>query len=307
MAGAFTHFVICDEAKSRKQAVGAGLWQLLNKYYPLMFLGAASPDLPYLSFKTGKVNWADVMHYEKTNSLLQNGYVRLKNSWPSRTPADEAKFVWLMGFASHLVADATIHPVVQAIVGPYESNPTEHRVCEMTQDSIIYNICRKTDIRYSEFSDMLRFCRESPHYKSLMEFWEELLTESYREKGEEPDPPFWFDTYSTAIDAAGESNLLALFRHIGIAEKFIYKTRAEIEKDYPGDFVKYFKAVKIPTGGTGPFKEMVFEKVLVNVTSAWKALYDGLKTELFVAQVVRNWNLDTGVDMNSGLVTFWAA
>jgi hypothetical protein len=35
-------------------------------------------------------------------------------------------------------------------------------------------------------------------------------------------------------------------------------------------------------------------------------LYGGLKTEIFVAQVIRNWNLDTGVDMNSGEVTFWA-
>jgi hypothetical protein len=176
----------------------------------------------------------------------------------------------------------------------------------MTQDSLIYNICRKTDIRYSEFSDMLRFCKESSHYESLMEFWEELLEENYREKGEEPDPSLWFDTYSTAIDSAGESNLLALFRHIGIAEKLIYKTRAEVEKDYPNDLAKYFKTVKFPGGGTGPFKEMVFEKALNNVASAWKTLYDGLKTELFVAQVIRNWNLDTGVDMNSGEITFWA-
>jgi hypothetical protein len=306
MAGAFTHFIICDEAKSRKRDVGVGLWQLLNKYYPFLFLGAASPDLPYLSFKTGKTNWADAMHYEKTNGMLQNGYARLKESWPIKTPADEAKFIWLMGFASHLVADATIHPVVQAIVGPYQSNPTEHRVCEMTQDSLIYNICRKTDIRYSEFSDMLRFCRESPHYQSLMDYWEELLEENYREKGEEPEPPLWFDTYSTAIGAAGESSLLAFFRHIGVAEKLIYKTRAEIEKDYPNDVAKYFKAVKFPGGGTGPFKEIVFEKALNNVTAAWKMLYGGLKTEIFVAQVIRNWNLDTGVDMNSGEVTFWA-
>jgi len=154
---------------------------------------------------------------------------------------------------------------------------------------------------------MLRFCKDSPHYKSLMDFWEDLLEENYREKGEDPDPPLWFDTYSTAIDAAGESNLLALFRHIGIAEKLIYKTRAEIEKDYPNDFLKYFKAVRFPDGGTGPFKETVFEKTLDNVTSAWKTLYNGLKSELFMAQVIKNWNLDTGVDMNSGLVTFWTA
>ncbi len=307
MAGAFTHFVICDQAKSKKKALGVELWQLLNKYYQFLFLGAASPDLPYLSFKTGNVNWADVMHYEKTNSMFQSGYAQLKQAWPSKNAPDEAKFVWLMGFASHLIADATIHPVVQAIVGPYQDNPTEHRVCEMTQDSIIYNTYRKTDIRYSEFSEMLKFCEESSYYKSLMEFWENLLEENYKEKGEEPNPPLWFTTYSTAIATAGESKLAAFFRHLGIAEKYIYKTRAEIENEYPDDLVKYFKAVKLPDGKTGLFKELVFINALNNVTGAWKNLYDGLKAQIVVAEILRNWNLDTGVDMNTGQVTYWAA
>jgi hypothetical protein len=305
MAGAFTHFIICDQGERKKQVLGAELWQLLNKYSPFLFLGAASPDLPYLSFQTGHVNWADVMHYEKTNSMFQSGYAQLKKAWPSKTPADEAKFVWIMGFASHLIADATIHPVVQEIVGPYKDNPDEHRVCEMTQDSIIYNIYRKTDIRYSEFSEMLKFCKDSPHYKSLMDFWETLLEESYKEKGEEPEPPLWFNTYSTAIGAAGESKLLAFFRHLGIAEKYIYKTRAEIEKEYPDDLVKYFEVVKLPDGETGSFNELVFIKALNNVTAAWRKLYDGLKLEIEVAQILKNWNLDTGVDMNSGQVTYW--
>lgn len=305
MAGAFTHFVICDQAKSKKKVLGVELWQLLNKYYQFLFLGAASPDLPYLSFKTGCVNWADVMHYERTNSMFQSGYAQMKTIWPKKTPADEAKFIWLMGFASHLIADATIHPVVQAIVGSYQDNPTEHRVCEMTQDSLIYNLYRKTDIRYSEFSEMLKFCKDSPHFRSLMEFWENLLEVSYREKGEEPEPALWFNTYSTAIGAAGESKIFAFFRHLGIAEKLVYKTRSEIEKLYPDDWIKYFKAVKLPDWTTGPFNDLVFMKALNNVTSAWRNLYDGLKSQIVVAEVLRNWNLDTGVDMNSGQVTFW--
>jgi hypothetical protein len=37
MAGAFTHFVICDQAKSKKKVLGVELWQLLNKYYQFLF------------------------------------------------------------------------------------------------------------------------------------------------------------------------------------------------------------------------------------------------------------------------------
>jgi hypothetical protein len=98
---------------------------------------------------------------------------------------------------------------------------------------------------------------------------------------------------------------LAFFRHLGIAEKLVYKTRSEIENLYSDDLVKYFKAVKLPDGTTGPFNDLVFIKALNNVTSAWRKLYDGLKSQIVVAEVLKNWNLDTGVDMNSGQVTYW--
>ena len=120
MAGPFTHFVICDVAMSKRQILGSELWRLLNKHSQFLFIGGASPDLPYLSFKTGNVNWADVMHYEKTNGIVASGSDELKKVWASRTAADEINLVWLLGYVSHLVADATIHPIVQAIVGPYE-------------------------------------------------------------------------------------------------------------------------------------------------------------------------------------------
>ena len=51
MAGAFTHFVICDEAQKKRLILAPGLYQLLNKHSQFLFLGAGSPDLPYLSFK----------------------------------------------------------------------------------------------------------------------------------------------------------------------------------------------------------------------------------------------------------------
>jgi hypothetical protein len=309
MAGAFTHFILCDEGKSRRQALGPELWQLLNKHYRFLFLGAASPDLPYLSIHLGIVNWADLMHYEKTNGIVERGHVRLKKAWSSRTPADEIGFAWLMGYASHLIADATIHPVVEAIVGRYQENKEEHRLCEMTQDAIIYNICRNTEIRYSEFSEMVKFCKESKYFDGLMDFWKKLALDNYPEKGEEPHPSTWFTTYGEAIDAAeGGSEWVALFRHIGLAKGLIYKTSAEIETECPQHYVNYFAQVKVPGGMKVPFRERVFEKAIDHVVSAWKTLFEGLKSPLVVSHLVKNWNLDTGVDMESpeGTITYWA-
>jgi hypothetical protein len=309
MPGAFTHFILCDQAKSKRSKLGLELWQLLNRHYRFLFLGAASPDLPYLSLKSGRINWADVMHYEKTNSVVESGYAQLKNSLASNTPSEWVKFVWLMGYVSHLIADATIHPVIEAIVGPYEENKDEHRLCEMTGDSIIYNIYKKTDIRYSEFSEMVKFCDESRYFDGLMDFWKKLILSNYQEKYEEPHPVLWFVTFGEAIDTAeGGSQFVALFRHIGLGVNLIYKTSEEIKKDYPQDYLKYFKKVKLPGGSTGSFKKVAFEKAMNNVITAWKKLYDGLKSEIVVTRIVKNWNLDTGVDMGSseGEVTYWA-
>lgn len=53
---------------------------------------------------------------------------------------------------------------------------------------------------------------------------------------------------------------------------------------------------------------MAFEKAMNNAVTGWKMLFDGLKSEIVVGQIVKNWNLDTGVDIESpkGRVTYWA-
>jgi hypothetical protein len=309
MAGAFTHFIICDVAKRKRGELGLDLWRLLNKHSQFLFLGAASPDLPYLSFKTGNVNWADVMHYEKTNSIVKIGLNALERVWSSKKVSDEIKLAWLLGYASHPVADATIHPVVQATVGPYEQNKEEHRVCEMTQDSLVFNMYKKTDIFYAEFSSILEFCEESEHFEELMQFWKDQALNSYMEKGEEPDPSLWFTTYSEGIDAAeGGSNIIGLFRHLGIGSSYIYKPKDEILKNYPEYYKKYFENVRLPNGQTGYFPKDGFEKAVSNVIKTWNSLYSELNSGTPATPfLVKNWNLDTGEDMDSPNkeVTFW--
>jgi hypothetical protein len=308
MAGAFTHFIVCDVAKRKRSIVDPEMRRLLNKHSEFLFLGAASPDLPYLSFKTGDINWADVMHYEKTNGIAINGHKELKKVWASGQTADEIRLVWLWGFISHLVADATIHPVVQAIVGAYAQNKSEHRLCEMTQDSLIYFERKKTDIRYAEFSSALKFCSKSEHFYSVMDFWTEVGAKTYSDKDEKPEPELWFTTYTKAIDAAeGGSDIVALFRHLGIGKGFIYKTRDEIVLEFPQDYEKYYAKAKLPDGRIGSFSKNGFDKTVDNVIDAWNKLYAGLTSTVNVASIIKNWYLDTGVDMDSpdGEVTYW--
>lgn len=308
MAGAFTHLIICDVAKRKRSSLGTDLWRLLNKYSEFLFLGAVSPDLPYLSFKTGKINWADVMHYEKTNSIATSGHKTIKTIWNSKSVADEIKFIWLMGYASHLVADATIHPIVQAIVGPYEQNKKEHLICEMTQDSLVFNKYKNSDIYYAEFSSILKFCGESKSFYELMEFWEHQVVENYSDKNEVPNPKLWFKTYSEVIDSAeGGSGIVALFRHIGTVKEYIYKPKDEILSDYPEYNQEYYKKVKLPGGTVSSFKKEGFDRAVNNVVTVWNLLYAGLNKDIVITDNIKNWNLDTGVNMDSpdGEVTYW--
>jgi hypothetical protein len=308
MAGAFTHFILCDVAKRKRSVIGPVLYRLLNKHSRFLFLGAGSPDLPYLSI-SGNTKWADVFHYEKTNGIAISGHAELKKRWPEKTNLEEAIFAWFLGYVSHLVTDATIHPVVQAIVGLYEKNPEEHRICEMTQDSLIYSEKKNTDLAYAEFSSVLKFCGDSEHFDGVMDFWKTQTKKTYPEKKDEPQPKFWFTTYSNAVDAAeGGSTLVALFRHIGGSySEYIYKPKAEILSDFPDRYRKYYGEVKLPNGKFGTFTKDAFDKAINYILDAWTTLYEGLTKDIVVSNTIKNWYLDTGVDMDLpfNVVTYW--
>jgi hypothetical protein len=302
MAGTFTHFVVCNKARSKKSVIGSDLWRLLSDNYCFMFLGSVSPDLPYLSFHEGKTNWADVMHYERTNSVLIIGCEELRQNWENRQKADEAKLAWLMGYASHLVIDATVHPVVRKIVGDYDTHKDEHRACEMTQDSIMFKKWMRQEIKYSEFSEILKYCREADEHDAVMECWKKPLTIAYAEKGDEPDPKMWVKTYAKAIDfAEGDSGAAAIFRHAG-------KTSEELTQNRPDEYSKYYTNVLLPTGEVGNFEKDVAEKAVQNVTDAWNNIIASITSGTVIAEYIKNWNLDTGEDQDASdkETTYWA-
>jgi hypothetical protein len=298
--------MICEAVKNLDDYLGEELWKFLNKYYQFVFLGAESPDLPYLSVGVNGNHWADAMHYERTNSQVISGFEELRGIWPLRTPADEIKCAWLLGYVSHMVADATVHPIVQAIVGPYEGHEEAHRMCEMTMDSLIFDEIIHGDLTYAEFSDALKFCRESEHFSELMDFWKTQLSSNYPTMAHDPEPSIWFSEYTEAIDAAEGGKVAAVFRHLGLGSNYFYRTAEDIRTNSREDYQKYFAEAKFP-GGVGPFRTNGFDRAVNNVADIWKTLYHRLTyLGLAVSQIVRNWNLDTGGDLDAGgVVTFW--
>lgn len=308
MAGAFTHLIIVDVAK-RSEQLPLNMMQLLNKHSEFLFLGSVSPDLPYLSYESGKVHWADHMHYKYTNRLVRNGVEELRSRWQNRDGQEEVLLAWLAGYIAHMVADATIHPIVAKIVGPYaasEKNKENHRICEMTQDSLVYKNHRNYDIQHSEFSSVLKFCKDSDHYEALVNFWAKHLKGAH-EVDEAPDPDWWFECYTKALDVAEGSGVASLFRHMGIGTTLSYNTSDELMHEQPDLVERYYQQVKLPGGKAGTFEEHGFEKAVRNVIEAWIALHASLSAEKNIAEIVKNWNLDTGEDQDSPdrEVTYW--
>ena len=175
---------------------------------------------------------------------------------------------------------------------------------------MIFSLVKNTDMTYAEFSAILKFCKESPDFDHVMEFWKKQVLFNYADKGEEPDPSLWFTTYTDAIDLAqGGSEIVGLFRHLGIGTGYIYEPKDEIISKHPEHYEKYFQKVKLPNGNIGAFQEDGFDRAVGNVITAWNALYSGLSSStMVVADVIKNWDLDTGVDMDSPgkEVTYWA-
>jgi hypothetical protein len=309
MPGPFTHLMICLKGMNQDELLGEELTRFLSANYRFVFLGSESPDLPYLSIGVGGNKWADAMHYTRTNSQVISCFEALDRIWPLKTKADEIKFAWLLGYVSHMVADATVHPIVQAIVGPYnesDENKHNHRICEMTMDSLIFEEITHNDLTYAEFSEALRFCKDSPFFPDLLDFWQYNLASNYPGMEHDPEPHIWFKEYTDAIDAVEGGKVAAIFRHLGAGGDYFYESPNDIRSNAPEHFQKYYAEVKFP-GGSGPFLSNGFYPAVKNVANIWKTLYYGLSSHgLHVSQVVRNWDLDTGGDQDAGgVVTFW--
>jgi len=311
MAGAFTHFMICSKAIERiNLRLDTELFGIMSEMSKFMYLGSVSPDVPYLSFNDGNINWADVMHTEKTNGTAIACYRDIEKDWfrLKADPKQRAKLAWLFGFISHLVADAVIHPIIEAAVGPYhesDENKKNHRICEMTQDPLIFKAVRNQDINQAEFSSVLKFGIKSKYLDDIIDLWEPNINDNYSEIISKPNPSLWFKTYSTIIDLIedGKRNL-SLSRHIG--KGFIYQSASEIEAD-SDLYQKYYANIKLPGGGSGNFYEQGFLKAVGHVVDIWNELYLGMGKGIDLSKLIKNWNLDDGTDLDflSGGKTFW--
>ena len=309
LAGTFTHWMVVEEAlRQCNEQPGKH-----PQSFPAIFsqkhfvsLGAVSPDYPYLTdllnkwFKTH--SWADRMHYENTGAFVQHGMERLLSLSGDTFSVCQA---WLAGYASHVITDSVIHPVVQAIVGPYIFNSTEHRHCEMVQDAFIFHDIKGQEISYTaldgtDYCSMLKKCSdpEDPEkiHPDLCQLWSETLKACHPGAGPYFDrivPDKWHENFISRIEGAADP--ICICRNFEEKENIAYKKTPDISSD---EWERFYGVVRLPGNKTGGFKQDVFEKAVDAVISTWDKFLSDVEKKIPVgcAEYLKNWNLDTGVD-----------
>lgn len=304
MPGAYTHITLANElrAVSRLEAIPGFPEEAIDAVlaeFKFCELGAVSPDYPYLSLADGDAaKWADNMHYTRTGEVIQTGVGLLRQA---RGEARRKGLAWLLGYTSHVVADVTVHPVVNLRVGPYEENKTTHRTCEMNEDAYIFRRLNVGEVGLSEHLDSgIRSCGSPKKLDRDVEgLWKSILKEVYPEDfaANEPDIHKWHRAFGTVVDAIGEGNhLLPLSRHVAAGVGLTYPARDDLDESF-------LTGLKTPAGAEE--YDIVFDRAVAVAAKTWGVIARGICAgdDLYLAQV-GNWNLDTGRDP-AGELVFW--
>jgi hypothetical protein len=311
MAGTFTHWMVVEDALDRLGGLPQKhpLFPVIQGLNHYVCLGAVGPDYPYLTDLLDQYlrvhSWADRMHYEKTGEFARIGVGRLLLL---DGDAFNVCLAWLCGYVSHLITDVVIHPVVQAIVGPYMFNSTEHRHCEMTQDTFIFREIKGVELRYGEYTGLFRMCSDpsdadkiNPH---IRDFWISTLKAGHPTATpwyNRIDPDKWHSNFLSRIGSASDPE--PIFRHIGEKTGLVYKTTAELTAE---ERSRFLDQVTLPGHKTGQFKKDAFDKAVTTVIDVWNRLFVDIsnKNPDGCASYILNCNLDTGI--NEEAQVYWS-
>ena len=311
MAGGFVHISVVGELQARlsdldlsnetKRATGMNM--------SLCEVGAVGPDYPYLAVSLDDATqaWADRMHYENTGDPIRAG-VRWLRQQDEMAQADNDKaLAWLLGYAAHVGTDLTVHPVVFRRVGSYEEHATEHRICEMNQDTWIWRRKNLGTIDIAEYFDPIM--RNSSNSDGSIAdpvrmIWEAMLQEAYPEDAAAtpPDIEEWHRGYGALIDLAEEGpGLFKFTRHLLVEAGLTYPHPDDID-------LSYIENLDTPMG-TMHYDD-VFERAIDNVITLWEIIDDALtgSQEESAEHLARlpDANLDTGLTFADSTQAFWS-
>jgi hypothetical protein len=306
MPGAYAHLTLVNLAREPARLEANPAFPLaaiaaLGKYLKYLELGAVSPDYPYLAIGSGNAKqWADLMHYDRTGEVVHAAVGRIRTMGDSEKPKALA---WLLGYAAHVVADVTIHPVVELKVGTYDENKGAHRTCEMHQDAWIFRRLNLGGIGISEHLDSgVCACGSTTDPKRIDPVIEQLWSGALRDvhpwptNASAPDLNLWHAGFRRVVDSIEDLALLPIARHVAPGLGIGYPSFDKVE-------TQYISALKTPEGPM--HYDAIFDRAIANVVAKWAAVARGaLGIDKDYLTAIGNWNLDTGKDAG-GKFALW--
>ncbi|MDK9719950.1 MAG: zinc dependent phospholipase C family protein [Rhodospirillales bacterium] len=307
MAGGYTHLTLVRSALTDKMT-DRKLGPILNNWGQFTYLGAVSPDYPYLA---GDDAWADDMHKGGTDKLIQAALEHLfKFKGDGKSEAWRKQVAWLFGFVAHVIADVTIHPVVNARVGRYEEFKKDHRICEMNQDTWIYNEEIKADIHNSdEMRSTILLCGSKKDMNDVVEeIWRIGFLSAYGKQPDDGQIDKWNGRFIDLINTAAKTGDVPILGRMLAGQGLAYPKLGNVDLSFILNLAvptsKEVNEFEQPIDKTkGPGFADVFGKTLRHVKEAWDVLRDDLLADTGVLgkkheTVFENWSLDTGITLD---------
>lgn len=308
MPGAYAHITVVNEYRNPAKLMAIPDFpevaaKSFLRWFKYAELGAVSPDYPYLAVgNKDAAAWADLMHYTHTGAMVREGSKLL------RAIDGEKKskcLAWLMGYASHVTADMTIHPVVELKVGKYEENKSDHRTCEMHQDVFIFRRLNVGDAGVADYlSTGIGACSVEDNDDKLdadiIDFWRVLLKAVHPVEfaANPPDIHKWHERFNEIVELISDAggHLLPFARHLAADSGVVYPAYDQIDK-------QYVENLNVPNGIMS--YDDIFNNALNNVANVWGDIAHGTFTSNdMVLTRFGEWNLDTGRDQTDKLI-FW--
>jgi len=310
MAGPYAHITLLHELMRTNGRVphfspASGFDAALADYFPYVVLGSVSPDYPNLARDNGSAAcWADSMHCTRTCEMIMSGIRRVR---AAQGAVRDKQLAWLLGYCAHVVTDVTIHPVVQAKVGTYAENQRRHRICEMNQDSYIYQRMKLGEIGESDsFALTIARCGSANDKTRLdddiVSLWHGMLKDVHPEQftAQPPGCAAWHREFATkAADCrAGEVRLFPLAGIIAAKTGADYPLSGAIDRQYID-----WQTVPMEKPCNMGY-DAVFDHAVDNVATMWRWMERTVCAADPTLYSLGDWNLDTGRDVHGDLV-FW--
>ena len=315
MPGPFAHMVAAEQAQLRARHAGCELIAASTLRYPAWLqAGAIGPDYPYLTDYDSPASgdWANRLHREKTGDSLRHGIWWLYDRARRQDEADFQKAAaWLAGYLSHVVLDATVHPVVAATVGDGH-DLLAHRRCEMVMDA---HICRNRlgyELVFDEWAQHIRNTRYGDRESMdpiIKAIWSHMLRQTYGKDFRATPPRFddWQRAYLRAIESvAGD---IIFFRHAASGSPFVDIACDGISE---ADRRKFIEHCRPPAGNRFGKINMHFDEVFAsgvdNILRYWSLMENAIQSRGDLAlPELANWDLDLGITHSTGdgLAMLW--